>query len=321
MRLAPLALAPILLLSFSAPAVSAPALWKLGDADTTIYLFGTIHALPPKYRWKDARIAKALSSADTLVIETVIDKDPQAMARLFPPPDPTLPRLVDRVAPKHRKAFAAQLARTGLNISALDRMPTWQASFALMGAMMKDLGIDRASGVENSISDGFTDAAPVPGAAGGLRRVEGLETPASQLALFANLAETDQRELLESMVSGKGKAQVDYHRMLSAWSRGDERAIARAFAEDKDLTPHLREILLRQRNANWAQWLKARLDTPGVVFVAVGAGHLAGPMSVQHMLAEAGIRVVRVNAPAAAYSKGRVLHRSGGRKIAKLGTP
>ena len=72
--------------------------------------------------------------------------------------------------------------------------------------------------------------------------------------------------------------------------------LARAFAEDEDLTPHLREVLLRQRNANWTRWLKARLDKPGTVFVAVGAGHLAGPSSVRTMLIAEGIAVERIYA-------------------------
>ena len=172
-------------------------------------------------------------------------------------------------------------------------MPTWQAAFLMMGAMMKDLGIAREAGVENSISQRFEVALKEGGAP---RRIEGLETPASQLALFSNLSEADQRELLSSMVSGQGNARADYAKMLAAWTSGNQLAIARAFADDEDLAPHLREVLLRQRNANWAQWLKARLDTPGTVFVAVGAGHLAGPMSVQTMLGAQGIAVQRIYA-------------------------
>src|SRR6185369_1001930 len=37
-----------------------PALWKLADADTTIYLFGTIHALPDGVEWRGRRIDAAL---------------------------------------------------------------------------------------------------------------------------------------------------------------------------------------------------------------------------------------------------------------------
>ena len=106
------------------------------------------------------------------------------------------------------------------------------------------------------------------------------------------------------MISGRGKARADYVKMLGAWASGNQAAIARAFAEDEDLTPHLRDVLLRQRNANWTRWLKSRLDTPGTVFVAVGAGHLAGPMSVQSMLAAEGVDVQRLyaNRPAPGFT-------------------
>ncbi|KQX20265.1 MULTISPECIES: TraB/GumN family protein [unclassified Sphingomonas] len=300
----------LLALLIAAPATAAPALWKFGDADTTIYLFGTIHALPPGYAWQDARIETAMAASDTLVIETVIDKDPQAIARLFPPPDPSLPPIVERVPEKSRPAFEAVLKKSGLDPATLSRMPTWQASFMLMGAMMNDLGIQRDAGVEGGLMPAF---APSPDAKDAKnakpRKVEALETASEQLALFANLSEADQREMLASFADGEGDAKSDYAKLLSAWASGDDAAIAKAFADDKDLTPHLREILLRKRNANWAEWLKARLATPGTVFVAVGAGHLAGPLSVQAMLAAEGITVERVeNQP---VRKQRAAHHDG----------
>ena len=292
MRFLRRAITALLALILAAPATAAPALWKFGDADTTIYLFGTIHALPPGYQWQDARIEKAMAASDTLVIETLLDKDPQAIARLFPPPDPSLPPIVERVPEKSRPAFEAVLKKSGLDPAMLSRMPTWQASFMLMGAMMKDLGIQRDAGVEGSLMPAFT---PAPDATDAKpRKVEALETASEQLALFANLSEADQREMLASFADGKGDAKSDFAKLLTAWSSGNEAAIAQAFADDKDLTPHLREILLRKRNANWAEWLKSRLETPGTVFVAVGAGHLAGPLSVQAMLAADGIKVERV---------------------------
>lgn len=287
-------LAAALALTLAAPASAAPALWKFGDKDTTIYLFGTIHALPPGYRWQDARIRRAINAADTLVIETIIDKDPQAIARLFPPPDPSLPPIVERVPEKSRKAFAALLARAKLDPAVLSRMPTWQASFMLMGAMMKDLGVARDAGVETNIVPRFSPGPADAAAKTPPKKVEALETASEQLALFADLSETDQREMLASFADGDSDAKQDYARLLRAWISGDEPAIARAFAEDKDLTPHLREVLLNRRNQNWAHWLKARLATPGTVFVAVGAGHLAGPLSVQHKLAADGIAVQRI---------------------------
>ncbi|WP_226946659.1 TraB/GumN family protein [Rhizorhabdus phycosphaerae] len=307
MKLFRRAVSALLALLIASPAAAAPALWKFGDADTTVYLFGTIHALPPGYAWEDERIRKAMDASDTLVIETLVDKDPRAMAALFPPPDSSLPPIVERVTPEARPAFETLLAKAKVDPAMLSRMPTWQACFVLMGAMMRDLGVQREAGVEDGLTSAFAapvaSAAPVEGgqsstlpASAATKKIEGLETVADQLAMFSTLSEADQREMLTSFATGKSSARSDYDRLLKAWSTGDEAGIARMFDEDEDLTPHLREILLRKRNANWAAWLKQRLEKPGTVFVAVGAGHLAGPLSVQKMLAAEGIAVEKVDA-------------------------
>ncbi|MET0377015.1 MAG: TraB/GumN family protein, partial [Rhizorhabdus sp.] len=201
-------LAPFLALLLASPAAANPALWKFGDADTTIYLFGTIHALPPGYKWQDARISKALKAADTLVVETLIDKDPQAIARMFPPPDASLPPIVERVPVKLRPRFLYQLRRDKINQANLDRMPTWQAAFILMGATIRHLGIQREAGVEAGITPAFEAgamAAAAPDAP--IRKVEALETASAQLELFSALSEKDQRELLASMIDSKKAAR------------------------------------------------------------------------------------------------------------------
>ena len=54
------------------------------------------------------------------------------------------------------------------------------------------------------------------------------------------------------------------------------------------------EALVARRNTRWADWVEARMAQPGTVFVAVGAGHLAGKGSVQALLGEKGLTVERV---------------------------
>ena len=90
------------------------------------------------------------------------------------------------------------------------------------------------------------------------------------------------------------RARADFLGMIAAWSRGDATAIERSFADDPEFTPALRDVLIRRRDAAWADALAKRLERPGAVFVAVGAGHLVGPDSVQRMLAAKGLKVVRV---------------------------
>ncbi|MCB2056948.1 MAG: TraB/GumN family protein, partial [Novosphingobium sp.] len=56
-------------LAESARQEANPALWKVSDADTTIYLFGTIHLLPKGIDWYHGKVESAFEQADELVTE------------------------------------------------------------------------------------------------------------------------------------------------------------------------------------------------------------------------------------------------------------
>lgn len=265
-----------------------PALWKLADADTTIWLFGTIHALPPGYQWRDAVIDKALAESDALVVEAVLDrKDPaKAMALITRlGMTPGLPPLVERVSTDKRPALAALIARSKLPAPLLDGMETWSGALMLMPVVLGDLGVAGGAGVEEQLEEQFAKAG---------KPIEGLETAEQQLGVLDGLPEAAQRDFLGTLAEDSGKDRDEFEKMLAAWSTGDEKGIAASFdTELKDSAP-LREALLTRRNAAWVEWLKTRLDRPGTVFVAVGAGHLAGRESVVRMLEAQGLKVERV---------------------------
>src|SRR3546814_8969789 len=75
-----------------------------------------------------------------------------------------------------------------------------------------------------------------------------------------------------------------FQQLIAAWARGDVTALEELADDELKANPNVRKVLLTSRNARWADWIAKRMDTPGTVFVAVGAGHLAGDDSVQHML-------------------------------------
>ena len=117
------------------PKAARPAMWKVADADTTIYLFGTIHLLPPNMQWRSATFDKAAAGSDTLVIETDIDEsNPTAtIGELFKLAiSPGLPPLAERVKPEKRAALATAIAKSGIPVAALDKMETWAAALALL---------------------------------------------------------------------------------------------------------------------------------------------------------------------------------------------
>ena len=87
------------------------------------------------------------------------------------------------------------------------------------------------------------------------------------------------------------QAMVD---MQSAWKRGDQSVFVHMLDQLDAASPDTYRMMFTERNARWADWIAARLHTPGTVFVAVGVGHLAGKDSVLVRLAEKGIESQRV---------------------------
>lgn len=270
------------------PKAASPAMWKVADEDTTIYLFGTIHMLPKGTEWRSPEFDKAAAGSDTLVIETVIDESNPAatMGELFKLAiSPNLPPILDRVPANKKAALQAAITKSGIPAQAYDKLETWAAGFMLLGVQFQDLGLDPHSGVEFTLKKQFTD---------GGKPVDQLETNAEQLGFFDRLSEDAQRQFLVEVLNDPAAMKEQFGGMLEAWSRGDVNAIADSFNSDLNDEPELKDALLHQRNANWAKWVKGRLDQPGTVLVAVGAGHLAGDRSVQAMLESEGVKVTRV---------------------------
>jgi len=266
-----------------------PALWEVSDADTTIYLFGTIHLLPDNFQWRTAKFDQAVQGSQQLVIETIVDdKDPTKIMSALSSlafNTPNLPPLVERVSPKVRPALEAAIKKSGFPPQAFDRMETWAAAFILLGNQYRDMNLKGDEGVETVLRHNFATAG---------KPIGELETNLQQFGFFDKLPEKAQVALLEGAVDDSKSADAEFTAMLKAWSAGNVGAIARTFDRDLESSPELAQALIHTRNANWKKWIEQRLTQPGAVMIAVGAGHLAGNSSVIALLKRDGYRVRRV---------------------------
>lgn len=291
-----LALPALLLAPASEAATSArapgphPAIWKISDADTTIYLFGTTHALPERFRWQSPALKQIVAQADELVLETV--DSPEADKRTEGAVDDTINPVVPdrpiaaRVAPEKQALLRRAIARTDFPEQFYDAMPTWMASLVLAVEDMSKDGLSHDSGVEAVLQKSFVRAG---------RPILAVEDGSAVLRQMHSLSEAAQRKMLEDTLDDMaattpGGANDNDH----AWAAGDVSRLDADFTEEK-LGIELYNVLVRQRNIAWTHWLTARMAKPGTVLFAVGAGHLAGPESLQHMLGGAGITVTRVD--------------------------
>ena len=260
-------------------------MYKRQDEDTTIYLFGTVHALPEGTDWHRGALADALASAQVLVTEVEAGKllDPASqqafLTRATLPPDQTLRDMLDA---DQRATLEAALTKLGMPVAALDRVEPWFAAMTLAAIPLLKAGYKMDQGVEMAIEGKLPSTTSR----------EALETVDGQLTLFDTMPMPMQIAYLTSVAKQVDQVADGMNGMVDAWKRGDADKLAELMNAQID-DPALAERLLYARNREWAKWVQARLATPGTVFMAVGAGHLAGQNSVQDYLAKDGIAVSR----------------------------
>jgi len=265
------------------PVRAEPSLWVIKDKDSTIYLFGTVHVLRPETQWRTPKIAKAFEAADDVVMEIEQPEKPADTQALM------LKYGIDRTTPlsaKLKPETYAKLQAAGQGMGfppqALDVMRPWLAALTVSLTPLLKAGYDPESGVEKLL-DAQAKAAGKP--------VSAFETMEQQVRFFADMTPAQETQLLESTLDevDDGPAKIDA--LVNAWASGDQAELKRQMVDEmQGEYPELYKLLLVDRNADWAQQLKTKLAGSGVSFVAVGAGHLTGPDSVQAQLAKLGVK-------------------------------
>ncbi|VVT16898.1 TraB/GumN family protein [Erythrobacter sp. EC-HK427] len=282
-------------------APSGPALWVAQDEDTTIYLFGTVHVLPEGLDWLQPTVAEALASSDQFVSEIDTSQIAQFDPASGEAPSPEAMEFIqlqmslatlqgeqslrELMTDENRAEYEAAMADLELPVAAFDRFEPWFVSFVMMQQSMMRAGYDPNDGVEmvlDTMIDGKERAA--------------LETVEQQLGFFDTMPIESQLDFLDAGIEGWNDFEnIDgvFQQMVTEWISGDAEGLAAILNEQMD-DPIVYDIILSRRNEAWAGWIDDRMDQPGTVFIAVGAGHLAGEYTVQDFLAERGIMTERV---------------------------
>ncbi len=273
------------------PVPADPPLWVVRDADTTIYLFGSVHWLKPNLGWFDDDVRDAFNRADTLVLET----PPVAPAEAQRTQDaigktadgPTLP---ERLPAAYRPKLAAALAELGYPAGAFDRVKPWLAATTLSILPLKRRGYDVSAGVESVL---------FKAAQGAGKPIVGLEPRVQQLGYFDALPDDAQMAMLKRQLDNMDTTGDSTDAVLAAWTAGDAAALGRIIdADQRASSAAFGKAILTDRNRRWAGWIAERMKRPGTVFMAVGVGHLTGSDTVQRALAARGLAARRVR-PAA----------------------
>ncbi len=265
-----------------------PALYVVRDADSTMYLYGTVHVRRAGADWGDADVRDALASADEVWLEIDIspeaDQRAQAIAMQLGAAPPDRP-LSSWLSEEENARLDALTQRLGVPRATLETMQPWLAGLTLSIIPIMQAGYNPASGVDRAI-DAFAETNGKP--------LRAFETVEEQMGFFANLDAETQREILLEAIEEAEQGPEQIGTMTAAWERGDLDALERLVVDDtRDEYPEVYQALFVARNNAWIDVLVRELEGAGVDFVAVGAGHLLGDDGLVEQLRARGYTVDR----------------------------
>ncbi len=264
-----------------------PAMWVVRDADTTIYLLGSVHILRPGINWFDGPIKRAFDSSDSLLLELVAP-DPSAMRDAIVSVGLSTDgqSLSQRLTPEQKTVYERAMASVHLPTENFERFRPWVPGMLLSVLPLVARGYNADQGIEMILRH-TAEAANKP--------VEGFETARQQLGFFDSLPMPSQIGFLTQASEDALSNGDQFAEMICLWANGQPDGLAELLNNDVGSDPVLRSTLLTDRNRNWAGQIAERLSRHGgTIFVAVGAGHLAGPNSLLTFLHERGIEATRV---------------------------
>lgn len=283
--------ASLLALALSvSPALAAPAMWKVSDADSSIYLFGSIHVFTHEVDWRTPEFDRELKAADLVYFEMVFDEAAYATIGRMTLVEGRMrggQTLWDLLTADQADTVRNAIAASGLDPVAFDYMRPWMAELMLSGGMVQGAKVGVELQVDAEVS---------------AEKKRGLETAEEQMGFFSAVSEADQ--IANLVGTAEQMALTDNRKMIEdltdAWAAGEVDALDVLNREELGGGDPRFDQLITQRNKRWIGQLETLLADNDNALVIVGAGHLVGSGGVPELLEQAGYKVERIGEPPAA---------------------
>ena len=263
---------------------SAPAsqhfFWKVSDANSSVWLLGSIHFADSTFYPLDSVIETAFVNAEELAVEIDVSDDSVnteiASESLQHGMMPAGKRLQDLLPPEMWNSVDSLCTAWGIPSVTLQVMRPWFAAMTLSAFAIQRAGIDPTLGV---------DAVLLDRAAHDGKAIVGLETASEQIGALADTTESDSAGIfyLKSTLREVSELDSMVARIVRAWKTGDDALLRETMADErnyaensaeKELSDKLDEKIYKSRNVKMAERIAQFLAEDRNVFVVVGAAHL-----------------------------------------------
>jgi uncharacterized protein YbaP (TraB family) len=272
-------------------AAPKPAMWKLEDEDSVIWLFGTAHNLNPAVRWRTATMDAALEEASIFYSEApVVQADSEMTEPLIMKYGINRSNVpfTEKLSAQGKKDLKQVLASLGMKEEAISQFQPyrpWLVS-ANIGALhgqkrgdMPDASVDKIlwrEAVEHGKMLGY------------------FETLEQQFSVYDAMTPEEELKFFEDGLRQLIEAPNLMDEITADWQFGRIEALGDKMNSALEGQESLKDRMLAKRNHAWAEKIAELMAGSGKVFVAVGASHFAGSESVQSHLEELGFTVTRI---------------------------
>lgn len=271
----------------SSQASMGPALWKMENGDSTLYLFGSFHMLRKGVNWRKPYITSAIDSSDDIILEaSEADIKPEQLQLLmrsqaFYTPPENLDMYLDDMVMERMLLLMQDME---IPISMINQFKPWYASSLIAIHHAIKNGFLPEHGVEAIL----TKQANERGVA-----VYGLESAYEQISALSSYSNELQTLMLEQVIEDIEGLPELYDGLMTAWMTGNEEEMAELMVDEMKKFPQVFDRIYTKRNQNWVAPLVEYLNQPGVHFVTVGTAHLVGEGSVIELLQVEGYEAER----------------------------
>jgi uncharacterized protein YbaP (TraB family) len=258
--------------------------WEVTGRHNKLWLFGSVHVLQAQDALPQVAMS-AYANAETIVEEVDLNA---AMTDLFGGSASQLQMLPEgkTLAGVLGPALYARLQQEGRKLGIdpdfMSRLQPWYVALQVQQQQLMRIGFNPLNGVDMQIAvRAQSDGKPL----------QGLETVADQLSLFANLSLDEQREMLRATLDEKDP-QSQLREIIAAWRGGDTDALEKQLRKGAEESPELFRKLTTDRNLRWLPQIEKMLQDPkGDYLVVTGALHMVGRDGLVELLRRKGYRV------------------------------
>ena len=271
------------------PSRATPALWRVHNGTSTVYLFGSLHILPRGYAWTTPEIERAMNASDLFIFEVPVDETALQDQKAFIIEHGLLPlhqSLRSLLSTNEFQAYSAVLRRAGLKPELFEHYRPWLAAVMVGLAYLHRDDLVTLKGADDDLMAYARDHG---------RKLVYLESIRQQMELLTAGDDNGHLRALKNLIVTLPRARTQEKELFETWSSGDAARFTALLDGYFKGRPEAKDFLIDRRNRNWLEPLREALGRQnGTTMLTVGAAHIGGENGLLALLCGEGYDVERV---------------------------